>query len=102
MVCFIYFEIIGTSRCNIIALYIAKDIPGVNSYIANEDILSSGNVNFYNQPIAIVVAETSYYRTEQATKLIKVKYINVVKPVIDAKEAKIDPKRNTPFLANEA
>lgn len=68
-----------------IAFYTAKDIPGDNSftapgnffYIANEEVLNSGNVTYYNQPIAIVVAETRTL-AEQATKLVKVKYINVM------------------------
>lgn len=93
----------------VIAFYTAKDIPGVNSftppgsffYIVNEEVLSSGNVKYYNQPIAIVVAETRAL-AEKAAKLVKVKYINVETPVVDVKEAKKDPKKNTPFLATEA
>lgn len=93
----------------VIAFYTARDIPGDNSftppgnffYVANEEVLSSGNVHYYNQPIAIVVAETRAL-AEQATKLVKVKYTNVGTPVIDVKEAKKDPKRNTPFLITPA
>lgn len=48
-----------------------------------------------------MVAETRAI-AEQATKLVRVKYTNVVLPVIDIKETKKDPKRNIPFFATEA
>lgn len=86
----------------VIACYTAKDIPGLNSftpiddpvYSLNEEVLCSGDVKYYNQPIALIVAETQY-TADTATKLVKIKYTNIQNPVIDIKEAIKDPKRNS-------
>ncbi|XP_075976855.1 uncharacterized protein LOC142977053 [Anticarsia gemmatalis] len=88
----------------VIACYTAKDIPGLNSftpsddprYRINEEVLCSGEVLFYNQPLALIVANTRAI-ANKATKLVKVTYTNVAKPVIDVQEAKKDPKRNTTY-----
>ncbi|KAJ8719963.1 hypothetical protein PYW07_012006 [Mythimna separata] len=93
----------------VIAFYSAKDIPGLNSftpadsilYQANEEVLCSGNVKYYHQPIGIIVAETRYI-ADRAVKLVKVTYSNVRKPVTDVKVAKTEPTRNTMFLSVDA
>ncbi|XP_012545633.1 LOW QUALITY PROTEIN: uncharacterized protein LOC101738607 [Bombyx mori] len=93
----------------VIAFYSAKDIPGENSftpaqtlfYIANEEVFCSSKVEYFNQPIGMIVAETQQI-ADRAAKLVKAKYANIKKPVIDIKEAKKDPKRNTLFTSMEA
>lgn len=85
-----------------IAFYSAKDIPGLNSFTPTDDIMysldeevfCSGDVKYYNQPLAVVVA-TSQSVANKAAKLVKTQYTNVFKLVIDVKEAKTDSKRNT-------
>lgn len=86
----------------VIAFYTAKDIPGTNSFTPSGDLLSpkieellcNGKVKYYNQPIAIVVAKTRQI-ADRAAKLVKVKYSNVKKPLLDVKEAKYYANRNT-------
>lgn len=78
-----------------IAFYSAKDIPGRNSFTPapslffpiDEEVFSSGSVNYNGQVIGVVVAETKYI-AEKAAKLVNVKYNNVKQPVVDIKEAK--------------
>ncbi|CAB3227915.1 unnamed protein product [Arctia plantaginis] len=85
----------------VITYYTAKDIPGLNSftpiddpvYSINEEVLCSGDVKYYNQPLALIVADTQS-TADTATKLVKIQYTNIQNPVIDVKEAKLDPKRN--------
>ncbi|XP_041981244.1 xanthine dehydrogenase 1-like [Aricia agestis] len=92
----------------VIAVYTASDIPGVNSFIPkgrilhvdNEEVLCSGDVKYYNQPVAVVVAETQSL-AERATKLVSVTYSNVKKPVIDVKDAIKESSRNTQFISME-
>ncbi|XP_022826463.1 xanthine dehydrogenase 1-like [Spodoptera litura] len=93
----------------VVAFYTAKDIPGLNSftpaesllYQRNEEVLCDGNVKYYNQPLGIIVAETQHL-ADRATKLVKVTYKNVKKPVIDIKVAKADSTRNTLFTSVDA
>lgn len=93
----------------VIAFYSAADIPGVNSFIPapniinlqNEELFCNGEVKYYNQPIGVIVAECQAIAT-LAAQLVKVEYANVRKPVIDIKEAKKDPKRNSLFVTNPA
>lgn len=93
----------------VVAFYTAKDIPGLNSFtptdlaffVTNEEVLCSGDVKYYNQPVAIVVAETRPI-AERAAKIVNVTYKDVKKPIFDVKEAKKDPKRNTIFKSEDA
>ncbi|KAL4715707.1 hypothetical protein ACJJTC_006286 [Scirpophaga incertulas] len=93
----------------VIAFYTAKDIPGLNSftpadallYSVNEEVLCSGAVKYYNQPLGIVVAE-SRYLADRAAKLIRVSYKNVSRPVIDIKEAIRDKSRVKQYIAIDA
>ncbi|XP_049874984.1 uncharacterized protein LOC126373065 [Pectinophora gossypiella] len=85
----------------VIAFYSAKDIPGVNSFTPSgtlfypvyEEIIATGEIKYFNQPIGIIVAE-SRALADRAAKLVDVKYSGIKKPVIDIKEAKKDPARN--------
>ncbi|CAG4997118.1 unnamed protein product [Parnassius apollo] len=89
----------------VIALYTAKDIPGVNSFgfpgiqlqYENEEILASSNIKFYGQPIAIIVADREALAARAARK-VKVTYKNVpsTPPVLTIDEAKRDAKRYAP------
>nr|XP_034833029.1 indole-3-acetaldehyde oxidase-like [Maniola hyperantus] len=84
----------------VVAFYTAKDIPGVNSFTttrlpfiaANEEILCSGNVLYYNQPIGIVVAESNYI-ANRAALMVKVEYSNVRKPETDVRTNKNNPDK---------
>ncbi|PZC72656.1 hypothetical protein B5X24_HaOG210767 [Helicoverpa armigera] len=86
----------------VIAFYTAKDIPGLNSFTpadsiyfsANEEVLCSGTVKYYHQPLGIVVANSQHIAI-RATSLVKVTYNNVKTPVIDIKVAKTDATRST-------
>lgn len=88
----------------VIALYTAKDIPGVNSFTfpgiplqsVDEEILAT-KIKFHSQAIAIVVAKTERLATEVAKK-VKVTYKNVsnVAPVLTIDAAKKDSKRYIP------
>lgn len=53
-------------------------------------------MKYYNQPIGLIVADTQD-TADKAAHLVKVKYSNVEKPVIEVKDAKKDPQRNTLF-----
>ncbi|KAJ2948180.1 hypothetical protein O0L34_g9988 [Tuta absoluta] len=96
----------------VIAFYTATDIPGVNSftpggfkaypvYQADEEVLCSGQVKYFNQPLGIIVAETKNV-AEMAAKLVAVKYSNVKKPVLDIKDASQITDRNTLFYSADA
>ncbi|XP_075975629.1 xanthine dehydrogenase-like [Anticarsia gemmatalis] len=74
----------------VIAVLTSADIPGVNSVVRrdfllmmeNEEFLASDKVIFFNQPVAIVVADTQVLADKMA-KLVKVKYKNIPKkPII--------------------
>lgn len=68
----------------VIAVLTSADIPGVNSIVRgdfllfyeNEELIASDKVIYYNQPVAIVVANTQIL-ADQSTYLVKVKYKNV-------------------------
>ncbi|XP_047028407.1 xanthine dehydrogenase-like [Helicoverpa zea] len=88
----------------VIAFYTAKDIPGINSYTppdsflysANEEVLAGDSVHYYNQPIAVVVAESRHI-ADRAAKLVKATYKNVKDPVMDLRETRNDKNRVTQF-----
>ncbi|XP_072939063.1 uncharacterized protein [Epargyreus clarus] len=89
----------------VIAMYTAKDIPGVNSFtypgiqLQTEDevILASNNIQFHGQPVGIIVAESEALAAKAAT-LVKVTYKNANKgpPVLTINEAKKDSTRVIP------
>ncbi|KAJ8719327.1 hypothetical protein PYW08_011502 [Mythimna loreyi] len=93
----------------VIAYYTAKDIPGLNSFTPadfgftsmNEEVLCEGTVKHHSQPIGVIVAETQNL-ADKASKLVKVQYTNVTKPVTDIKLAKEDSTRNTLFFSKDA
>ncbi|KAJ8719954.1 hypothetical protein PYW07_011997 [Mythimna separata] len=93
----------------VIAFYTAKDIPGINSftppdsflYSANEEVLASESIKYFNQPIGIVVAETRYI-ADRAAKLVEATYTNVRAPLLDIRQTKDDPNRTTQFAQIEA
>ncbi|XP_063364889.1 uncharacterized protein LOC134653456 [Cydia amplana] len=86
----------------VIAVYTAKDIPGVNSFSVpgfqlqteEEEIIVSKNILFYGQPVAIVIA-TSEALAVKVAKKVKVTYKNVPSsaPVLTIDQAKKDSKR---------
>ncbi|XP_047028807.1 LOW QUALITY PROTEIN: xanthine dehydrogenase 1-like [Helicoverpa zea] len=86
----------------VIAFYSSNDIPGMNSftpeddqvYQMNEEVFCSGQVKYFSQPLGLIVADTQD-TANKAVNLVKVKYANVEKPVLEVKVAKKDPKRNT-------
>ncbi|XP_023950412.2 uncharacterized protein LOC112054753 [Bicyclus anynana] len=93
----------------VVAFYSAKDIPGVNAFtsdllpfiIKSEELLCSGDVLYFNQPIGIIVAETNYMANRAAT-MVKVKYCNVRKPEIDVKLNKNNPNKTKLYRAIQA
>ncbi|XP_048729395.2 xanthine dehydrogenase-like isoform X2 [Ostrea edulis] len=68
----------------------AKDIPGVNNIspppIPSEEVLASDKVEFYNQPIGIIVAENSGAAGSAARK-VKVTYTDIQPPILTMEEA---------------
>ncbi|KAJ2948179.1 hypothetical protein O0L34_g9987 [Tuta absoluta] len=96
----------------VIAFFTATDIPGKNSftpgsipsyslYLADEEVLCSGEVKYFNQPLGIIVAETKSI-AETAANLVAVKYNNVKKPVLDIKDASQIADRNTLLFSADA
>ncbi|CAG9788241.1 unnamed protein product [Diatraea saccharalis] len=89
----------------VVAFYSAKDIPGKNSFIMlglivfieDEEVFCSKKVNYYNQPLGMIVAESEAV-ANRAAKLVKVTYSNISTPVLDIKKAKDDPTRTKLFL----
>ncbi|CAH2090196.1 unnamed protein product [Euphydryas editha] len=87
---------------NVLAVFTAKDIPGVNSFtfpgfqLESEDevILADKNIQYYGQPVAIVVA-TDQELAISASYQVKVTYKNVknVPPVLTINQAKQDAAR---------
>jgi xanthine dehydrogenase large subunit len=71
------------------AIYTYKDIPGENEIggiLLDEPLLAEGEIHFWGQPIALVVAETEFI-AKQARRLIELEYEEL--PVITtAKQAK--------------
>ncbi|CAH0755277.1 unnamed protein product [Diatraea saccharalis] len=88
------------NKPGVIAFYTANDIPGLNSFTviedptdsANEEVFSSGIINYFNQPIGVIVAETQV-KANEAAKMVIVRYIDISKPVTDLIQAKLDPNR---------
>ncbi|CAK1549450.1 unnamed protein product [Leptosia nina] len=87
----------------VIAFYSAKDIPGKNTYVSAtltifmpEKILSDGKIDFFDQPIGIIVAKTERV-AQRAASLVKVTYNkDNRKPLLEIREIKIaDPSRIT-------
>lgn len=93
----------------VLAFYTAKDISGINSFTSptlqnmstNEEILCSGNVLYYNQPIGIIVAETNYI-ANRAALMVNIKYCNVKKPEVDIKSVKNNPNKHELFRSMNA
>ncbi|XP_004925960.2 xanthine dehydrogenase [Bombyx mori] len=93
----------------VIAFYSAKDIPGLNSftpddlplYAQAEEVLCSGRVCYYEQPIGIIVAEDQI-TADIAAKLVKATYKNFKNPVVNIKEAIQDASRNTLYTSADA
>ncbi|XP_045500109.1 xanthine dehydrogenase 1-like [Colias croceus] len=86
----------------VIAFYTADDIPGMNIFYVIEGsdpevLLSNGDIQFYNQPVGIVVAETKYI-AERAAELVAITYSYSKTPIIDIKITKNDETKTT--LAN--
>lgn len=87
---------------NVLAVYTAKDIPGVNSFTIIgfqlqtelEEILADKNIKFFGQPVAIVVATTQELAISASYK-VKVTYKNVknISPVLTITEGKLDAAR---------
>ncbi|KAM3961536.1 LOW QUALITY PROTEIN: uncharacterized protein ACR2FA_004430 [Aphomia sociella] len=96
-------------QSGVLAFYTAKDIPGLNSFTPADSIMLSNNeevlcekvVRYFNQPFGIIVAETRH-TADRAAKMVKVKYSNVKKPVINIREAKNIPTRLKSFGTNES
>lgn len=93
----------------VVAVYTAKDIPGINSftppdsflYSNTEEILCSGPVTYYNQPIAIVVAETRHI-ADTAAKLVTATYKNIKEPVIDVRKTQNNNSRSKLYTQIDA
>ncbi|CAH2090197.1 unnamed protein product [Euphydryas editha] len=93
-------EALATS--NVLAVYSAKNIPGVNSFAIpgfqlqteDEEILADKNIKYYGQPVAIVVATTQELAINASYK-VKVTYKNVknISPVLTITEGKLDAAR---------
>lgn len=64
--------------------------------MTNEEVFSSGEIKYFNQPIGVIAAKTKYIAKKLA-KMVDVKYTNIKMPVIDVKQAKKNPKRNSLF-----
>lgn len=72
-----------------VAMFTAKDIPGENNWVTppyKEEIVVSKNVEFFGQPVAIVIGDSQKHADEIA-KLVQVDYSDERKPVTSLKEA---------------
>jgi len=72
----------------VVAAFTARDIPGLNqvgNVAADEVLLAAGEVLYYGQPLALVVAETADIARDAAS-LVKVEY-DVLPAVFDVREA---------------
>ncbi|CAF4846895.1 unnamed protein product [Pieris macdunnoughi] len=87
----------------VVAFYTAKDIPGKNIFVSGtitgyipEKILSDGKIDFFDQPIGILVAETETIAKRAAT-LVNVTYRKENrKPLLDIRDVLVkDPSRIT-------
>lgn len=75
----------------VVAVITAEDIPGINDFTAEagteaEEVFASGKVLYAGQGIGLVIAE-SYDVASQASKMVKVEYANVQKPILTIKDA---------------
>ena len=93
----------------VLAFYSVKDIPGLNSFIpqedpmnsANEEILCGGEVRYFSQPLGIIVAET-YHIANKAALLVKVTYRDISKPITDIRINKNNAQKTTLFRSRDA
>ncbi|CAG9135468.1 unnamed protein product [Plutella xylostella] len=85
----------------VVAFYSAKDIPGENSFMytnlpnitAPEEILCSGIVKYYDQPIGILVADNEEV-ANRAALLVQVTYKTKDAPILTINDARRrDPSR---------
>ncbi|CAK1549448.1 unnamed protein product [Leptosia nina] len=85
----------------VISFYIAKDIPGKNTFISAtvtgfepEKILSDGKIYYFDQPIGILVAETEIL-AKRASTLVEITYKkDIRKPLLEICDVKLtDPSR---------
>ncbi|VVC93405.1 unnamed protein product [Leptidea sinapis] len=85
----------------VLSFLTAKDIPGKNSFVStkvptytNEKILSDGKINFFDEPIGIIVAETEAL-ANRASLMVKVTYKNdSKKPLLKIEDVRVfDPSR---------
>nr|CAH7725832.1 unnamed protein product [Callosobruchus chinensis] len=95
----------------VVALFTAKDIPGINTFApkmmgslpVREELFCSGRVQYYYQPVGLIVAD-SQETALKAAEMVKIKYtapteapfLNV-KQVVEA-DAKNRMKHNTNFV----
>lgn len=92
----------------VLQFFSAKDIPGINSFLSQkvltlftpEEVLCSGQVKYYDQPIGIIVAETDDL-ARRAALIVQVKYKKQKKhPLLSIEEAiRTEPDRVSLFLA---
>ncbi|OLS20169.1 MAG: Xanthine dehydrogenase molybdenum-binding subunit [Candidatus Heimdallarchaeota archaeon LC_2] len=72
----------------VVSILIAKDIPGKNiigRIIPDEELLSSRDLHFVGQPIALILAKDEFL-ARKARKKIKISYLEKI-PIIDPREA---------------
>ncbi|XP_041981246.1 xanthine dehydrogenase/oxidase-like [Aricia agestis] len=89
----------------VIAFYSAKDIPGLNTFTvpdivnasADEKVLCDGKVAYFNQPLGVIVAETTYI-ANKAALMVDVTYSNVRQPITDVRVAKTIPSMYNFYL----
>ncbi|KAM7360894.1 aldehyde oxidase 1 [Cochliomyia hominivorax] len=75
----------------VVAVFTAKDIPGKNLisipdnffFVEEEELFSTGEVKFYNQPFGIVVAETNAL-AHKAAGMISLKYDGEAKQIFSS------------------
>lgn len=74
----------------VIRVLLAKDIPGENSIMPKpfgvEPLFADKEVLYCGQPVGLVVAD-SHETAKKAARLVKVKYSDVKKPILDIFEA---------------
>src|SRR3954471_12775258 len=69
-------------------VFLAKDIPGhnnVGTVVHDEELLSSGEVHFHGQSVALIVGE-SYAECRKAGAAIEVEY-EVLEPILSIQDA---------------
>lgn len=78
----------------VVAVVTAADVPGVNSFIADngvhpEEVFASTEVKYAGQALGLVVA-TSYSAAQAAAALVVVEYANVQTPVLTIQQAQAE------------